>query len=128
MRRILAAVMSSALLCACAPDNAGDHHTDRPVDLSSLDIQMAASLTPFDSCQPFLRHVKANALDMVGPWGLEGEFYPEMLESSGVLRAGSEIAVDSADSSPEVAHSSTNIQEVGVDEPDIVKTLSLIHI
>ena len=122
MRRILAAVMCSALLCACAPDNAGDHHTDRPVDLSSLDIQMAASLTPFDSCQPFLRHVKANALDMVGPWGLEGEFYPEMLESSGVLRAGPEIAVDSADSSPEVAHSSTNIQEVGVDEPDIVKT------
>ena len=122
MRRIWAAVICSILLSACAPDNAGDHYSDRRVDLSSAQLQLAASLTPFTSCEPFLKHVKANALAMVGPWGLEGQAYPEILESSDMAEAATDTAMKSADPVPDVDYSSTNTQEVGVDEPDIVKT------
>ena len=122
MRRIWAAVICSILLSACAPDNAGDHYSDRRVDLSSAQLQLAASLTPFTSCEPFLKHVKANALAMVGPCGLEGQAYPEILESSDMAEAATDTAMKSADPVPDVDYSSTNTQEVGVDEPDIVKT------
>ncbi len=122
VRRISVAVVFATLLSACAPDNAGDHYTDRLVDLSSAQLQLAASLTPFTSCEPFLEHVKANALAMVGPWGLEGQPYPEMMESSDMLRATSDTAMESTGPIPDVDYSSTNTQEAGVDEPDIVKT------
>ena len=122
VRQIWVALICAALLSACASDDARDHGTDQSVNLASVDLQLAASLTPFASCEPFLKHVKANALAMVGPWGLEGEPYPGIMESSDMLRAGAETALDSTDPIPDIDYSSTNTQESDVDEPDIVKT------
>jgi len=128
VRKIIAAFTFSALLCACSADNAGDAVSpDRSVPLPPSQIQLAAGLTHFESCAPFLRHVKANAVDMVGPWGIGDGFFPEtmdgeMLRGSPEAVADSVSGTDSASGASKAEFSTTNIQEAGVDEPDIVKT------
>ena len=87
----------------------------------------ASALVEFDSCDAFLGHVKAEALERVGPYGLDGgprpfieeEMAVEMMEES-----AAPAAADSAASAPQagVDYSTTNVQEFGVDEADIVKT------
>lgn len=85
----------------------------------------ASALQEFDSCDAFLAHIKAEAIDRVGPYGLPGQGYRggavDILvaetaaaeggfdDASGALIAGQDF-------------STTNVQEAGVDEPDIVKT------
>ena len=122
VQRIIAAFTFAALLCACGTDNAGNvADPDRTVLLPPSQIQLTAALTPFESCEPFLRHVKNNALDMVSPWGIGGGYFPETMEAE-MLRGSPQAIADAAPSVPEVEYSTTNIQEAGVDEPDIVKT------
>tara|TARA_A100000164_G_scaffold314774_2_gene294140 strand:- start:1950 stop:4028 length:2079 start_codon:yes stop_codon:yes gene_type:complete len=122
VQRIIAAFIFAALLCACGTDNAGNAaDPDRTVLLPPSQIELTAALTPFESCEPFLRHVKNNALDMVSPWGIGGGYFPETMEAE-MLRGSPQAIADAAPSVPEVEYSTTNIQEAGVDEPDIVKT------
>ncbi len=125
MRRLIAAVLAIAILCACSADGRDDiSDSDRTVPLPPSQVQLTAALTPFESCEPFLRHIKTNALEMVGPWGLDGGYGIEILESSEMLRDGSTPVAESAQVglTPGVDYSTTNVQEVGVDEPDILKT------
>ncbi|WP_162605930.1 beta-propeller domain-containing protein [Jiangella aurantiaca] len=82
-------------------------------------------LTSFDACEDVLDHLKTEARDRVGPWGLSGNdmmFYA----TDGAARAdGAEsfAAEDSGAAGPQApAHSTTNVQEAGVDEPDVAKT------
>ena len=92
----------------------------------------ASALLEFDSCDAFLGHVKAEALERVGPYGLPGAGYfgPEVVILEEAQAAMAEAAADAAAtpgaSSPApqagVDYSTTNVQEIGVDEPDIVKT------
>jgi hypothetical protein len=81
------------------------------------------ALVAFDACDTFLDYVISHAVDMVGPYGLDDPtIYPWF---GGGLRALDEAAVvteaAAADSSVP-NYSSTNVQVIGVDEPDIVKT------
>ena len=70
----------------------------------------APRLQPFTGCAPFLDYVRAHGRQIVGPYGLGG--MPVAL-----------AATDrSAAPTPGVDYSTTNVQEAGVDEPDIVKT------
>ncbi len=84
------------------------------------------SLKAFDSCQAFMGHVRRRADAMVGPYGLAGS-------GSTVLRLKAPELADGAVAAPALAapsltpqpgtdFSGTNLQEAGVDEPDIVKT------
>lgn len=75
------------------------------------------SLRPFKDCAQFQRYVTNHALKMVGPYGMTG------VGPAVFLRANGEPALvtDAAAAAP-VAFSGTNVQEHGVDEPDIVKT------
>lgn len=66
-------------------------------------------LRTFSGCGDFLGHVKAQAVKIVGPYGLAGEAMPLAAERAAAPAAG-------------VDYSTTNVQEQGVDEPDIVKT------
>ena len=95
------------------------------------------ALTPFADCNTFLDHIKAEARERVGPYGLDGS--PWMYwEGDDVLMTGEDTA-DSAAAEPASAgddsvggnsggdsgdgsYTGTNVQELGVDEPDIVKT------
>ena len=72
-------------------------------------------LYPFGDCAEFLAYVKPRALDQVQPWGLGwgGQRWGALAaEASGALLAPM----------PRTDFSTTNVQEEGVDEPDLVKT------
>jgi uncharacterized secreted protein with C-terminal beta-propeller domain len=71
--------------------------------------QATPGLRTFKGCGDFLSHVKPQALKIVGPYGLGG----------GALALATERAAAPA---ADVDYSTTNVQEQGVDEPDIVKT------
>ena len=76
----------------------------------------AARLQAFDGCPSFLAYVRKQALPLVGPWGLGGVVG---------IAAGPPGAARDAVAGPtggEPEFSGTNVQEEGVDEPDLVKT------
>ena len=72
-------------------------------------------LVAFQSCGDLLGYVKAQADRFVGPWGIGGGPIP--ISAPGAPAVG---RVDAPKQS--VDYSGTNVQEEGVDEPDIVKT------
>ncbi len=85
------------------------------------------ALVRFQACEDFLAHVKAEAIERVGPYGLD--WYGGWpiafgrLDALAFPTAVPEAAVDdSASGGNGQNYSTTNNQEVGVDEADIVKT------
>jgi uncharacterized secreted protein with C-terminal beta-propeller domain len=81
---------------------------------SAAETAKAPRLTTFGSCGQLLTYAKSNASRFVGPYGLGGQ-----VGIAETTRAGAP-----APSAPKqgVDFSGTNVQEEGVDEPDIVKT------
>ena len=115
------------------PGTSGD-----TVDLGNA--QLIVALQPFDSCDDELAYLKEQALAVVGPYGISG-FGPISIAGNGVAEdatasggpvppnAGAPTTVASADSAASTGagagggdFSGTNVQEIGIDEPDIVKT------
>jgi hypothetical protein len=94
-------------------------------------------LQPVESCDELLDHYVDEALEIVGPYGWEFGYYGAR---DGVLWQNGAIATDGAvplegelgraAKAPSAANTSrsvnsdtgTNVQEAGVDEPDVVKT------
>ena len=125
MRRLTAALVFLSVLCSCSADVRDDTAApDRTLLFPPGQVELAAALTSFESCEPFLQHVKANALEMVGPWGLDMGYAIAVMESSDMMRDGTQATADSSKAGldPGVDYSTTNVQEAGVDEPDILKT------
>lgn len=120
MKRALLAAFA-VLLTACAPIGVG---TGVPA--------FASGLVRFDACEDYLAHVKTEAKRIVTPYGLENGWYgPVWLGDDVVLMEadGANFATPIAGSAdagsrqqPGVDYSTTNLQEAGVDEPDIAKT------
>jgi len=141
---IAATSLTAMVLSACP--------ASQPDELSSMfagDGILAAGglLAQFQACDPLLDHLKREALERVGPWGLDGGV---MVMSGGVaamedsVDAASGTAAESAPTgsgtagvggadgdaasragaapTPGQDFSGTNTQEVDVDEPDILKT------
>jgi len=122
VKKMIMALLCSLSLSACGADNRDNALLpDQSVSLSPSQIQLTSALTPFKSCDPFLRHVKANALEMVGPWGVGGGDFPVTMEAE-MMRDTAEAMADDSTAAPKTQYSTTNIQEAGVDEPDIIKT------
>ena len=110
-------------MSACTGDGRGNaSDPDQSVALPTSQIQLASALTPFESCEPFLRHIKDNALNMVSAWGVAGSYFPAVMEGEMLRDAVPETMALDSKSSSQTQYSTTNIQEAGVDEPDIVKT------
>ena len=107
-------------------------------------ISFVAALQRFDACDAVLDHFQAEALERVGPYGLNGGgwYYPMPMFAEGdmaVEQAAPGAAVQS-DGAPVTTTASgtssgnlgrddagngfsgSNVQVAGVDEPDIVKT------
>ena len=94
----------------------------------------ASELVEFDSCEAYLDHIRGEALERVGPYGFnkgapgfmggdEPEMdEPEMMVEEEAFDAPSDAAASSQAATAGVDYSTTNVQEVGVDEPDLVKT------
>lgn len=82
----------------------------------------AALIQPFDDCAGLLTYYQANALEVVGPYGIGGGHYAGGWAEDGEDAASSGLAAQDSGGSPSPEHSSTNVQEEGVDEADLVKT------
>jgi hypothetical protein len=74
-----------------------------------------APLKSFGSCSSLLAYVKQHALPLVGAYGLGG------VAVGDVARAAAP-ATDSTTGIAGIDYSTTNVQEEGVDEPDLVKS------
>jgi len=136
VKRIVTITVGAALaLSACAlPARSSGLTTQLGSNPSTTVVRnsypsAAGALLPFDACDALLDWTIGHALDRVGPYGLDGygayPIYDEMfadaagaLEQSTAPRSPTTTAAASGDG--EVL--GTNLQEVGVDEPDLVKT------
>ena len=140
LRRGATALAAVAALAGCTP------HTATPPRPTLPKVKLVSALTPFDKCDDFLRYVKKEAIDRVGPYGLNGNsgyrggpaFATAGVDNTagGRTAAGVEknaatpepmapttSAASSSDSSAgSGTNTGTNNQEKGVDEADIIKT------
>lgn len=82
------------------------------------------ALTSFQACDDFLSHVKAEAIERVGPYGLDWFYGHPWAISTRALDGAFAVpeAAAEGDGNDRVDYSQTNNQEAGVDEPDVVKT------
>jgi uncharacterized secreted protein with C-terminal beta-propeller domain len=101
---------------------AGCTHTRPTADLQRLP---ALRLVAFDSCDDLLAGLRDATKESVGPFGFGGggnmDF--DTIEKGAIADApGSARSLNSVPQAAPPAHSTTNTNEVGVDEPDLVKT------
>jgi uncharacterized secreted protein with C-terminal beta-propeller domain len=146
MKKTFAALMGLVLLAtACTGDGnnalrGASDTTDRAVDVGQpgVDLPLLSALTAFGECEDYLAHVQANALEVVGPWGLQqpgffgggiavvdgGRVEMSSDESDGGGLTQDALTSEAAPAAQQagVDYSTTNVQELGVDEPDLIKT------
>jgi uncharacterized secreted protein with C-terminal beta-propeller domain len=81
-------------------------------------------LTPFDACDDLLDWIVPQALELVGPYGLAygGIPYGEVMFAADVAGGVPRAAAEEDAGTSGAAFTGTNVQELGIDEPDIVKT------
>ena len=127
------------VLGACSDSNQVES-SGAPIDLGPDNIELVTSLVPFSDCDELLSHLKEEARERVGPYGLNyqgGPFWgmPEMFrveemaemdvasaEPESTSGSGPVSSSSDASGSGDDSYTGTNVQEVGVDEPDIIKT------
>ncbi|MEH0820750.1 MULTISPECIES: beta-propeller domain-containing protein [unclassified Micromonospora] len=109
----LALVAGLALVTGC---------TAEPVPVPPRDRGVPAGgfrLVAFDSCAEALTQLKTAAKAYVGPWGFGS--HGDIRTFGGAEAAAAPAAAGRADAAAK-GYSGTNTHEVGVDEPDLVKT------
>ena len=124
-----------AVLTACASDTTEPTASSRFGTLVDSPIGSAgdnpippiglygSQLVNFETCDAFLNHVKRVAAEQVGPWGFEGDGWFEASPTTTAAAAASgQDSVGASMLRPGVDYSTTNVQELEVDEPDVVKT------
>lgn len=142
MRKLLAAVAAVGMVAVGCTDGGSDPGiTGGPTTTGDVrttvypgEPRFLTALRQVGGCDALLDHLRTEALERVGPYGLSSGGFRILA----VPEAGRAVAADDATSAPapnttESAgdvgggsgtgdHSTTNVQEEGVDEPDIVKT------
>jgi len=111
--RLIVAVLVSLVACSAAPTTAAAG-ADRPSLLQQVATEFG--LAGFGSCDEVLDFLQTNALDQVTAWGLNGGVFPMLARGDVVMAAEGDA------SGAGTNYSTTNLQEIGVDEADIVKT------
>lgn len=130
----------AALAVAGGACSDGDDVAKHPGRRRGTTFQLASALTPFSRCEDLQEYLRTEGAKLVGPYGLSGGGAGDMGDFGGPMPlattddgravAGSAAqAQESAPAPPAVAdmkagvdYSGTNVQEEGVDEPDLVKT------
>ena len=138
MKKVLLLAFASLFIAgACssttAPGTSGVTTTTLE-EINLDDVQFVSALASFDGCDNLLAYLQEQAIARVGPYGLEdGSWYgpvgiartdtPMMAAEEMVAESGIAFEADAGSSMTEgVDYSGTNVQEVGIDEPDIIKT------
>jgi len=134
MKRLIittAAIMMLVAACSAADDTATTTslgNTTRPPIAAQT---VSYGLRAFNACDDFLSYVKDHAADLVGPYGFDNGYWGGPVIMRDMAMAETTAAADSGvaptasgAAAPQagVDYSGTNLQELGVDEPDIVKT------
>lgn len=119
-KRLLGLTIALGLVASACTSAVGVPDETLPSGTSRPEMtRTAGALVPFDACDDFLDHVISHALDLVGPYGLEGyQMFPRELMMDEAMMAAAEDGTAGA----AAPFSGTNVQVEGVDEPDIVKT------
>ena len=124
------------LLASCASNSAGPSVTASTGTVTGLTTVTSASpnastaegpvglfaseLVEFDSCEAYLDHIRGEALERVGPYGFNTVVGVPVTTQAQAAPSDAEASSQAATAG--VDYSTTNVQEVGVDEPDLVKT------
>ena len=120
-----ATVAATALLTGVAT-------TPGPVGDAVTPPATAGELTAFSGCEELRRWYVEAALPHVGPWGLGGLFWatPATLDRELVGAATAVAESRTTQDAVPAGGTGTNVQESGVDEPDLAKTDGrlLVHV
>lgn len=129
MKRIVIITTAVAvLLTACTMPADSAEQTNTPEVTTTTVIgnphpSASRALMAFDACDDLLDWSIEHALERVGPYGLDGygayPVFAEFSEAAGALDSAAPSTEQSAGKSDVIG---TNLQEAGVDEPDLVKT------
>jgi hypothetical protein len=114
-----AALCAVLLLSSCTDHSGTSTFKDPAVPLGSL------KLVAFDSCANLLDGLRPAARSAVGPWGFGGGRMIALEGGPGgakVAAPNAAVPDAAAAASGSGTYSGTNTHEVGVDEPDLVKT------
>lgn len=121
MRTAVAALSAAALTAATAActspgDGRGASPAAEPADLGNV------RLVAYSSCDDMLAKLRDRTAANAGPYGLGPEVSIQSMDAPAMARDAQALkaAPESGSGAPE--HSTTNVQEAGVDEPDLVKT------
>jgi hypothetical protein len=126
------AILIAGLVAGCSADHPATHSTSDPsaaVDPGSPTAQalhgphpQAMLLSAYRSCDGLLAGLRAHTAKHVTGWGLPGSGV--IYDAGGTIVPGMAIRKEAAAAAPSTtpAHSTTNNQEQGVDEPDTVQT------
>jgi uncharacterized secreted protein with C-terminal beta-propeller domain len=106
IRTAVTATALATALAACTSSGPGD---PTPVKPRPVTVRLVA----YSSCDDMLAGLREHAAGNVGPWGFGGGPVPLYARDMATAKSN-------ADAAPE--HSTTNVHEAGVDEPDLVKT------
>ena len=131
LRTVSTAIVASTSLVVAVGAGFALGRADEPRDVSTRDPQLAlanADLTSAASCADLLQSYVDRGLDLVGPYGWSfggGVVYDEMFTGSSagdLARSVEAPAAAGVQTSRSINNESgTNVQEAGVDEPDVVK-------
>ena len=141
MRRGLAAAVVLAVLAGgCSYERERERVREAEGDPLRIDAELISSLETFDQCDDLLSYLRTEGAKVVGPYGFDGGWYGDGVvalagravaesEQFSADAAGAATAAPSQQSAPATTnpvagtdYSGTNVQEEGVDEPDLVKT------
>lgn len=122
MARRIAFTLLITTLLAAGCSGADDHSAT--ADLG--EVRLTAALTPFDSCDTLLEHLRTEGAARVGPYGFDDQPYVVMDGGEATaddLAATGGVIEERVVPAPAttVPTSGTNTQEAYVDEADIVK-------
>ena len=139
--RTLAAILAVlALTGACTRSVGHDDSAPPTTDPAPIDVELISALQTFDECDDLLSYLRTEGAKVVGPYGFgggvmlrDGVALGAVTTAAGAataggarassdLAAGAESAPPAPPAGPGGDFSATNVQEEGVDEPDLVKT------
>jgi uncharacterized secreted protein with C-terminal beta-propeller domain len=127
---------------ACTRSNQKEAAPPGDTPPQTIETELISALVPFDACDDLLAYLRTEGAKLAGPYGFNGggggviALEDKSVPSTAARQAGpaaattgasaeAGAAADDASSAPPVAgadFSATNVQEEGVDEPDLVKT------
>lgn len=136
-RSLAVAAAAASLVAGCS--SATKSSTDSTVDIPGISVPDdgistggfgSSRLVFFNDCPDLLAYLRAQALERVTAWGLDGGYYhmgrdgfiPTMVAEGDTASADEAVGGAAVPDKAGPTYSGTNTQEVGVDEGDVVET------